>query len=168
MDYVRVCAIDAGTRNFAYCVVDNLTWNQPLRWKKEDLWKPHPKRRVKPTKEDMVRLTWQWVQNNKGWLDECDVIILENQIRTPFIIMNAVIQALLFTKVQSVSPMTVAAFFKLPKTRELKKPAAVRVTQQYCVLDKSEAKPDDLADAWLMAVWGLIQAKGVSAKILNL
>ncbi len=166
-DYVRVCAIDAGTRNFAYCVVDNFTWNAPLRWKKEDLWAPEPGRRRKPTKEDILYLTYAWVDRNKSWLDHCDVIVLENQMRTPFIIMNTVIHTAFFNKTISVSPMTIAAYFKLPKTREAKKPAAVNVAKSYCVMDEKVVKPDDLADAWLMAVWGLIQKGGVSSKILN-
>lgn len=167
-DYVRVCAIDAGTRNFAYCVVDNFTYDVPLKWVKEDLWKPHPTRRAKPTKEQMVALTVTWCRRNKAMLDACDLIVLENQIRTPFIIMNTVIQALYFDKAQTVSPMTIAAYFNMPKTREAKKLAAVRIAKTHCTMQEGVEKLDDLADAWLMAVWGLIAAKGVSAKILSL
>ncbi len=166
-DYVRVCAIDAGYRNFAYCVVDNNNWRQPLVWNKVDLWAPAAGKRGVPTKDDLVRITHEWCRSNWKLLRGCDCIILENQLRVPFIIINTVIQALFFNKCSVVHPMTVAAFFKLPKTRAEKKVAGVLTVGAYAQIDTQRGKVDDLADAWLMAVWKLVQQGAVSAKELK-
>ncbi len=166
-DYTRVCAIDVGYRNFAYCVVDNLNWKTPVHIGNIDLWSDEPNRRRQPTKEDCVEITVKWIAANKAMLKDCDVIILENQLRTSFIIMNAVIHALCFSKTKVIHPMTVASFWKLPKTRIKKKPAGVAVAQANgVVFGKKHYKLDDLADAWLMAVHALVLRKAISAKEL--
>jgi Poxvirus A22 protein len=166
-DYKRVCAIDAGYRNFAYCIVDNNNWRKPLHWHKEDLWKPEAGKRGVPTKEDVVRITHEWCRLHWKQLRECDCIVLENQLRTPFIIMNTVIHALFFNRCSVVHPMTVAAFFKLPKTRAEKKAASVVAVGAYAEIDTQLRKVDDLADAWLMAVWKLVQEGAISRKELD-
>jgi hypothetical protein len=168
MDYVRVCAIDAGTRNFAYCFVDNLHWREPLRWTKEDLWREQPNRRRTPTKEDVVAITVAWCRRNAAALAECDYVVLENQIRIPFIVMNTVIQALHYDKCVSVHPMTVGAYYGLPKTREAKKAAGIAVVVRNGVnFGVANGKIDDLADAWLMAVYQLIQTGALSEHFLK-
>ena len=45
LDFCRVLAIDMGYRNLAYCVVDNLSWREPVAWDKDDLWIPDGKKR---------------------------------------------------------------------------------------------------------------------------
>ncbi len=163
-EYLRVCAIDAGTRNFAFCIVDSVNWRQPLHWQKVDLWAPQVGRRLTPTKDDIVCITREWCRTNWSILRECDHIVLENQLRTPFIIMNTVIQTLFFNTCSVIHPMTVAAFFKLPKTRAEKKLAGVAVVGRYTQIDKKLGKVDDLADAWLMAVHKLQAENGISKK----
>ncbi len=160
-DYHRVCAIDAGTRNFAFCFMDNLDWRQPVNWRKQDLWAPMPKRATKPTLQDVIYITYTWCMQNKTQLDECDSIVLETQLRKPFIVMNTVIQTLFYNKTVVVSPMTIAAYFKLPKTRDAKKAAGVALVQRYAVLHGD--KIDDLADAWMMAAWQMINVGALSA-----
>lgn len=160
MDYRRVLAIDAGTRNFSYCLLDTLHWREPLEWRKEDLWAPEPGRARKPTKQDMVTLTVLWLRAHAYLFDGVDLVVLEAQIRTPFIIMNAVIQAYCYDKCRVVSPMTIAARFHLPKQREPKKAATIKLVQRYATFDTAHIKLDDLADSWLMAAWGLLETKG--------
>ena len=167
MDYLRVCAIDAGTRNFAFCVVDNMSWKDPLVWRHEDLWAPARGKRSKPTKVQMVDLTYAWCRRNADMLQDCDVILLETQMRTPFIIMNTVIHSLYYSKVQVVSPMTIASFFQLPKTRDAKKAAGVRTVELHAEIPLQRYKADDLADAWLMAVYGLVQRGAISKQSLD-
>ncbi len=167
MDYVRVCAIDAGTRNFAFCVCDNFSWRAPGFWKREDLWAPKPGRRQKPTLQDVIAITHAWCMRNRRMLEVCDVVVLENQIRKPFIAMNTVIQALHFAKTVIAHPMTVARFFDLPKQREPKKKATVALCKEHCDIPKSNGKEDDLADAWMMAVYTLVQRKAISGKYFS-
>ena len=162
MEDRRVLAIDAGTRNFAYCVVDPVTWREPVVWYKEDLWT----KGGKPSKEQVIEITHAWCRRNKALVDSCDLVVLEQQLRTTFIVQNAVIHALFFDKVTSVSPMTVGSFFHLPKTREHKKAATVALCQRNATMAAEVEKLDDLADAWMMAVWGLIKTNGLSIKQL--
>lgn len=100
---------------------------------------------------------------------ECDLIMLEKQMRTNFIVMNTVIQSLFFTRARVVSPMTVGSFFKLPKTREQKKAAGVNVCRRFALIDdvNQAGKLDDLADAWMMCAYGLVQRGAISAKELQ-
>ena len=167
MDYVRVCAIDAGTRNFAYCMCDNLTWNRPLVWRKEDLWAPQEGRKGKPNLQDIVEITHAWCMRQAEMLASCDLVILENQLRKPFIAMNCVIQALHFNKTEVVHPMRVGTFFKLPKQREPKKAATVELCRKHALIPRNNGKEDDLADAWMMAVYGLVKRQAISAKYFS-
>ncbi len=155
-DYTNVVAIDVGYHNFACCCVDNNSYLSPLYWRNENLWRKKAGQRTKPTKEDIIRITHAWCMRNKSMLDGADVIILESQMRTPFELMNAVIFTLYIDKVKVVHPMTVASFWRLPKTRVLKKPAGVEVVQALNVIIPHSHKLDDLADAWMMAVHELV------------
>lgn len=148
----RVCAIDAGTRNFAWCIVDKDRWREPAIWRREDLWAPAPGRRRKPTKNDLVEIAVGWYKRNRPLLRTCDLIVLENQIREQFIVLNTALHALMHPQVQVVHPMSVGSFWGLPKTRELKKPAGVQVCRANGVALVEGEKADDLADTWLMAV----------------
>ena len=163
MDYQRVCAIDAGTRNFAYCVMDNMSWNRPLVWRHEDLWAPKVGRRGTPNKQDIVKITYEWCVRNRDMIAACDAVVLENQMRRPFIIMNTVLQTCFYGKALVVHPMTVGSFFKLPKTRQEKKEQGVELVKRFATIP-NHAKRDDLADAWLMAAWQLVQSGALSSK----
>ena len=166
MDYIRICAIDAGTRNFAYCVIDNNNWREPLVWQKEDLWPAVRGRKLRPTTQDMITLTSAWVERNRDMLQACDMIVLEKQMRTPFIVQNTVIQTLMMSKAVEVHPVSVGAWWKLPRKREAKKAAGVVAVQRSAVIPANMGKPDDLADAWLMAVYMLAKENAVNVKQL--
>jgi hypothetical protein len=168
MDYLRVCAVDAGTRNFAYCVADNMSWQKPLVWRREDLWAPQPGRRGKPSKEDVVDITHAWCKRNEEMIKACDVVVLENQLRKTFMIMNTVIATFFYGKVKVVHPMTVGSFFKLSKTREQKKRDGVAICRSFTTMPtNSGAKADDLADAWLMCVFQLVKGKALSERYFS-
>lgn len=162
MDFRRVCAIDVGYRNFAFCVLDSNSIDRPVCWQHEDLWKPAPKRKTKPSKDDLVEITYQWCVRNCDLLKTCDEVILENQMRKGFIIMNTVIRTYFYDKARVVHPMTVGTFFKMPKTRAEKKIFGVRLVESFIPEWQCTAKADDLADAWLMAAYGLVQLGAVS------
>lgn len=152
-----VCAIDVGYRNFAYCFVNPSNWRQPLQWAHEDLWAPQPGRRQRPQEQDLVQIMWEWCQRHRLMLEQCDCIVLERQMRTNFKLMNTVVQALFYGKVVQVHPMTVGTFWNLPKTRDAKKAAGINVVTHNGARFPNGRKLDDMADAWLMALYQMVQ-----------
>lgn len=162
--YRNVLAIDAGSRNFAYAMVDSENWRSAgvFPWERVDLWAPKAGRRKKPTKQDMIDITVDWLKRNDELVQQADLVVLEQQIRVPYIVQNAVINTYCYDKCRQVSPMTVAAAFQLPKTRAEKKEAAVRTTEDFLRAPLLGEKVDDLADAYLLALWGLVEVGGVS------
>lgn len=159
----RVCAVDVGYRNFAWCVMDAHSVAQPIAWHVEDLWPQNNyKKRRTPNTRDLVNITTSWITRNRALLDTCTDVVLEVQMRQPFVVMNTTIMALLGTaKVTEVSPMTVRAFFNLPYKRRDKKAAGIALAKQHAQLPANE-KQDDLADAWMMALHKLCVCKQVS------
>lgn len=169
MDYCRVLAIDMGTRNFAWCVVDNNNWKSPIAWYCEDLITRSGLNGKKPTRHDYVTMAYRWVERNRQLIDTCDVVALERQMRTPFIIMNATITALCYGRVQELHPVTVGNFWQLPRDRLRKKPAGVSVCQRNTERDfPPGVKVDDLADAWMMAVYAMVKREALSKTTLLL
>lgn len=150
-DLIQVTAIDAGYRNFAWCTKNRF---ETLSHGVVDLWAPQAGRRRKPTRDDLVRVAYAWCAEHQDLLRASDIIVLENQIREPYVIINTVIQTLFITRTRVVHPMTVGAYWRLPVKREQKKARAVELVQQYGVA-LPLAKRDDMADAWLMAEWQL-------------
>jgi len=166
---MRVAAIDGGYRNLALCIVANGDICHPTHWQVFDLWRKKPGRRGVPTRDDLVRKSVKWCRRHNELLRTCNVIVLENQIREKFIVINCVIQALFFDTCQVVHPMTVGAFFQLPVKREQKKQAGVMlVLANNIVFPKSTGKYDDLADAWMMAVHCLCRCGVVSKNQIKL
>jgi len=155
-DFWQVTAIDVGYRNFSWCTLNP---HGIVSHDTVDLWQPQPKRRRQPTRSDLVAITRQWCLANDDLLRSSDRIVLENQMRDPFIVMNVVIHALYFDKVVVVHPMTVGSYWHLPHTRVQKKAAAVTLAQQHGVVLPS-GKQDDAADTYLMAMWELRQMNG--------
>jgi len=152
----QVTAIDVGYRNFAWCT---LSAQGIVSHDKVDLWPLQANRRRHPTKTDLIRITRDWCMQHAQLLGESDLIVLENQIRDPFIVMNTVIQTLYFDKVTVAHPMTVGAYWQLPVKREAKKARGVKVALAHGVV-LPPGKQDDLADTWLMARWALHQYYG--------
>jgi hypothetical protein len=155
-DFWQVTAIDVGYRNFSWCTLNP---DGILSHDNVDLWAPRAKRRRQPTRNDLVAITVQWCREHAQLLDSSDRIVLENQMRDPFIVMNTVVQALYYNKVVIVHPMTVGSYWRLPTTRVQKKAAGVAVAQQHGVV-LCQGKQDDMADTWLMAQWQLRQMNG--------
>lgn len=162
MDWHQVTAIDVGWRNFAWCTMDTAHLRQPLQWHVEDLWQPTPQRRRQPTKEDLMRIATEWCNRHEDLLRTSDVIVLENQIRTPCIVLNAAIYSRCHNRAYVAHPMTVGAYWKLPTTRDAKKARAVEIVYDLTNGEFPRAnKRDDLADTYLMAAWGMcVLAKG--------
>jgi len=161
MKAISVLALDVGTRNLGVCWVSADNHRQPKEWMRVDLLS-HA-RNKSPSTEDIVRLTVHWVRNHATWFNECDAIVLEKQMRTPFIVMNSVISALHLEKVHIVHPLRVGKFWGLPTTRAAKKKAAIAtVAQNGAVIPHdTHDKYDDMADAYLMAVYQLCQMNAV-------
>lgn len=165
----RVAAIDGGYRNLALCVINGNNMRDPHEWRVFDLWKRKPGRSTVPTRDDLVRKAVKWCRTHSQLLNECDAIVLENQIREKFVVINTVIQALFFDKCKVVHPMTVGAFFKLPVTRAQKKEAGVHVVlSNGAIFPRNRGKFDDLADAWMMAVHELCLQKQIDKQVLHL
>jgi len=154
-DFWQVLAIDVGYRNFAWCAVNP---HGVVSHDNVDLWAPRAKRRRVPTRTDLVAITREWCIQHAELLATSDRIVLENQMREPFIVMNTVLHALFFDKVVVVHPMTVGAYWHLPTTRAQKKAAGIQIALENGVY-LPEGKQDDLADTWLMAQWQLNQMK---------
>jgi hypothetical protein len=148
---MQVTAIDAGYRNFAWCCKNRY---QVLHHNVVDLWPLAPNRRRKPTRDDLVRVSYAWCQAHRQMLLDSDVIVLENQIREPYVIINTVIQTLFIDKVRVVHPMRVAAYWQLPVQRAYKKARAIQLVKELGV-PLAGGKQDDLADTYLMAEWQL-------------
>lgn len=167
MQFRRVAAIDVGLRNFAWCVADTQEFRHPVHWEVLDLWRPEPNRRRHPTRDQIVRLIVEWCRANHNLLSTCDTIVLENQLREPYTSMNTVIHALYLERVVVCHPMRVGAFWKLPKTRDLKKAAGIATVLANGVLLPPAPKLDDLADAWLMATYQLVMEGGLSELVFS-
>lgn len=150
----RVCAVDMGSRNFAWCVVENTAWREPLQWNLEDLW---GRRHAKASRDDLFAVALAWAQRNETLLRTCDAIVLERQMRIPFIVMNTVLRTFFHPQVVMVSPKTVGSFWRLPTDRLRKKLAGIETVQRHNVLIPPFTKQDDLADAWLMAVHQMVK-----------
>lgn len=150
-DFWQVTAIDVGLRNFAWCTLNP---HEILAHDNVDLWAPALGRRRKPTRTDLVKIARDWCEQHAALLSSSDRIVLENQIREPYIVLNTVIQTLYYNKTVVAHPMTVGAHFGLPHKRLAKKARGIEVAVANGVA-LPEGKQDDLADAWLMARWGL-------------
>lgn len=149
----RVCGIDVGYRNFAWCVLDSDQPYKPVVWTKEDL---RPNKRGTPSHTEAVQMALAWVNANREMLDSCDALILESQMRDVFLIMNAAIQARFFPKTHEVHPHAMGAYFRLPRKREAKKAAMINIVKEQCPdLCQKTLKLDDLCDAWGLAFYGL-------------
>lgn len=155
----RVCAIDAGTRNLAWCVITSADPRAPLQWHRVDIWGSTKKPKI----EDIVRVTRKWALENYDTIDSCHSIVVERQMRPVFIVMNAVLHTLFFGKVREVHPQTVGAFWNLPKRRVEKKARGIEVVRECGLQFPTNGKQDDLADAWLMAAHELVRLRGAKA-----
>lgn len=145
-----VIGIDVGWANLACCVLD-ANWRSPVRWTNERILE-----KGTYTKEKLWSATYQWCLVNQKMLSDASMIVLEEQIEIPFIIMNTVIRTLHPSLAVVVAPATISAKFGLAKTRKEKKADAVKLVGNNLRIPQA-SKKDDLADAYLLAIWGFQQ-----------
>ena len=157
MKGLRIAGLDAGTRNLGFCVIETPDVQNPIVWMHVDLF-PRRRDKGKPTSVEIVTATVHWLRGHRALLESCDVIVLENQMRTPFEILNAVVSAHYLEKVEVLNPRTVGRFWGLPSQRAPKKKAGVScVAQNGCQFPPVRNKKyDDVADAWLLAVYAAV------------
>jgi hypothetical protein len=144
-----VIGIDVGYANLACCSLD-ANWSSPIRWTNERILEG------KYTEEKLWSVTYQWCRENREFLGEASMIVLERQIEAPFKMMNTVIRTLYPNTAVVISPKTISAKYGRSHTRKEKKQEAVELVSKNVMLPRAKKK-DDLADSYLLALWGLQQ-----------
>lgn len=148
---VRVVGIDAGYVNLAVCGINTEEPDKPYFWHNFCLFNgPF-------SEEKLVSAIYHWIHlpEIKHLLDSADCIVLERQMTMKFQAVNHCIRFAYFHKTKEVSPMSVGAFFGLPRERRPKKKAAVDLVSQFVVLPVKKGKKDDYADAFLLVMYEL-------------
>jgi len=144
----RVAAFDAGFRNFAFCILDENKTSNPVAWRNLQLCS---------STNQVVAALHAWFDENHKLFADVTHVVLERQMRSPFLEMNAILWTLFRDRVVVVvHPSAVGAMFRLPRQREAKKKATVELVRNAVGnAFPPGAKQDDLADAWLLALYGL-------------
>lgn len=151
----KVVGIDAGYVNFAVCAIDTDNPERPYFWVNEPLFKD------KFSEEKLCQEIYRWIKSDriKKLLDGADQIILERQMTMKFQAINHCIRFLYFNKTQEINPKTFAAYFGLPQTRVEKKKASIEKVTARVVLPVKKGKKDDLCDAFLLSMCGVLQSR---------
>lgn len=151
----KIVGVDAGYINFAVCAIASNETARPYYWANRALFKGAF------SEEKLVHAVYAWINEPeiKKLLTEADEIVLERQMTAKFQAVNHCIRFLYFGKTREVNPNTVRAFFRLPEKRREKKKAAVELVSNHAVLPVRKGKKDDLADAYLLAMYGAIEAQ---------
>lgn len=151
----KVVGVDAGYVNFAICAIDSDNPEKPYFWVNEPLFKDNF------SEEKLCQEIFKWINTPKikNLLETADQIILERQMTMKFQAINHCIRFLYFGKTKEINPKTFAAFFGLPQTRKEKKKAAVEKVTSRVVLPIKKGKKDDLCDAFLLAMVGILQSR---------
>lgn len=143
----QIIGIDVGYANLAMCGLDP-DWRNPVIWTNERILEG------KYTEEGLWQATFAWCKKHQELLENACMIVLERQIDDRFKVMNAIIRTLHPSLAVVVAPATIGAKFGLRRTRKEKKEDAIRlVGNNLRIVDAR--KKDDLADAFLLAFWGL-------------
>jgi Poxvirus A22 protein len=150
---MRVLAIDVGIRNLAFCCLEDgclLAWaNEPLAGAE-----------YKPT--DTVHHVMRFVEAHRQLFDSCDKLVIERQMRVNMRVVEAALHALFYAKCTIVHARTIKARFGLCKRNyQQNKAAAVACvddllagnTAELAAAYRAARKRDDLADAYLMALF---------------
>jgi len=111
-----------------------------------------------PQDQDIIRITRRWCEANHDLLSGAQYIVIEKQLRPLFQTMATVINTLYFDQTVQVSANTIAAHFELPRKRKEKKAATIALVEDLGVVF-AQGKQDDLADAYLMALWKVSNTK---------
>jgi len=154
---MRVIGIDAGYVNFAVCGVNSKDILRPYYWKNEPLFTGEF------SEERLCQAINEWTSRPdiRHMLDEADVIMLERQMTMKFQAVNHCIRFRWWEKTREVNPKTFAAFFGLPQTRKEKKKASVDLVGSNTVLPVKKGKKDDLADAYLLALFHIFTSSPI-------
>lgn len=142
---MRVIGVDAGYRNLAWATLIN---GRAVSWRHVDLWRG---RRGRPTRDDMFRITVDWLRAHHAEFRRADAIVLERQMKVPFIIQNTVIRSHFPDKTFVVSPLTICAFYGIPKKRKAKKAATIATLKRMGFVCHVDC--DHRYDAMSLALW---------------
>lgn len=148
-----IVGIDAGYRNFAVCVLDANS-GKLQSWSVSDLV-PHIK--GKPTVAQIGAGVHMWLEQSRKLLERTSFIMLETQMRKPFMVMNALIMGFciaLRVPTMELHPKTMAKHFGLRQKREDKKADGIALITKMWGKDAfpDHHKLDDLADSALLAL----------------
>lgn len=143
---MRVLSVDIGERNFAYCV-----WSAARGFydmQVVDL------REIKGDSATKMR-----VLQDRGVFDECDVVLVERQMRSKFKEMATAIRCFNWGKTVLVAPQSVKRAFKTGTGKHAtNKKAHVKLAREQ--LSKQEQarfdafrKKDDVADTIMQVMW---------------
>lgn len=148
-----VVGIDAGYANLAMVVVSTENIARPLF---------HGRFRIlagKYSEHELLQGCYKFFNRDdvKRWLERADHINLEYQKDKKFAIVNMFVLVPYFAKTTTVHPNTVGAHFKLSNDRATKKKEAIYLLQNNSLIGGEKGKKDDIADAYLLAIYYLQQ-----------
>jgi hypothetical protein len=149
----RVIGIDAGWKNLAVCVIDYPNILRPVHWELYQIMEaPFAREKFMGAVQDFFER-----EDIKKWLESADQIVLEKQLQEKYACLNCKVRFGYWEKTTEEHPSSVGKKFGLASDRQTKKKQAVVLAQKNSVFPKSKGKKDDLADAYLLAVFGLHQ-----------
>lgn len=149
----RVVGIDAGWKNLAICAIDYPNILRPSTWELHQIMEPPYAR------EKFMGAVQEFFEREdvKALLESADHIVLEKQLQEKYACLNCKVRFAYWEKTVEVHPNSVGKKFGLALDRKTKKKEAVVLAQKNAVFPKRKGKKDDLADAYLLAVYGLHQ-----------
>lgn len=147
---MRVLGIDAGYANLAYCEIESEDHQHPVTWHCCRILEGHF------SEQAFFHAIYRWVTSEtmKELFLRADRIVLERQMATKFAAINVVIRTLYYDKTVEYNPQSIGAFYKFPRDRLSKKAAAVEFVGLLAEIPDRKKK-DDLADAYLLALYDL-------------
>ena len=143
---MRVLSVDIGERNFAYCV-----WSAARGFydmQVVDL------REIKGDSATKMR-----VLQDRGVFDDCDVVLVERQMRSKFKEMATAIRCFNWGKTVLVAPQSVKRAFKTGTGKHsTNKKAHVALARSFLSEQETEKfdafrKKDDVADTIMQVMW---------------
>jgi hypothetical protein len=147
MKQAFIVGIDPGWANLSHCVLALGNWRNPIKWTNERILSE------KMTHEKLWQATYNWCRENEKILGEASMIVLEQQHEAPLQLMVCTIRTMFPHTAVVVNPMSVAAKYGLPRKRAEKKKATVELVAKNVRIPAAKKK-DDLADSYLLAIWG--------------
>jgi glycosyltransferase involved in cell wall biosynthesis len=145
-----ILGVDAGYANLAYCMIDSEDHKNPSTWDVVRVMEGHF------TEQKFFHVIYRWVTSEtmRELFQKADRIVLERQMSTKFAAINVVIRTLYYDKTIEYNPQTIGAFYKFPRDRYSKKRATIEYVGLIAQIPDRKKK-DDLADAYLLALYDL-------------